>query len=180
MIFAPTPLDGAWLVDLERHEDDRGYFARTWCSREFADQGLESSVVQCSLSYNRTSGTLRGMHWQAAPHEEAKLVRCVRGAIWDVIIDMRPGSPSYTQHYGVELSAATGRALYVPRGFAHGFVTLEDDTEVFYQMTEFYAPDSSRGVRWDDPAFGIEWPVADPILNERDATYPDFMSDASS
>ncbi len=114
VIFTPTPLEGAWLVDLERHEDDRGYFARTWCAREFADQGLEPSVVQCSLSYNRTSGTLRGMHWQAAPHEEAKLVRCVRGAIWDVIIDMRPGSPSYTRHYGVELSAATGQGAVRP------------------------------------------------------------------
>lgn len=120
------------------------------------------------------------MHWQAAPHEEVKLVRCVRGAIWDVIIDVRPGSASYTRHYGVELSAVTGRALYVPRGFAHGFVTLEDDTEVFYQMTEFYAPDAARGVRWDDPAFGIEWPVADPKINVRDAAYPDFIPDTAS
>ncbi len=179
MIFTPTPLDGAWLVDLERHEDDRGFFARTWCAREFAARGLDPQLAQCSLSYNRRRGTLRGMHWQAAPHEEVKLVRCVRGAIWDVIIDLRPDSPDYTRHYGVELSAATGRALWVPRGFAHGFVTLENDTEIFYQMTDFYAPEAARGVRWNDPAFGIEWPVANPEMNERDATYPDFVPERS-
>jgi dTDP-4-dehydrorhamnose 3,5-epimerase len=175
VIFTPVPLDGAWLVDLERHEDDRGFFARTWCRREFEDRGLDATLVQCSLSHNRRRGTLRGMHWQEAPHQEVKLVRCVRGAVWDVIIDLRPGSPGYTRHYGVELTASSGRALYVPAGFAHGFVTLEDETEVFYQMSEFYAPGSARGVRWDDPAFGISWPVEEPSMNERDAGYPDFV-----
>ena len=136
--------------------------------------GLNSELVQCNVSYNRQRGTLRGMHWQAAPHAEAKLVRCTRGAIWDAIIDLRTDSPTYLQHFGVELTAASARALYVPEGMAHGFVTLEDDSEVSYQMSEFYEPAAARGIRWNDPAFAIEWPVTDPILHPRDASYPDF------
>jgi dTDP-4-dehydrorhamnose 3,5-epimerase len=175
MIFTPTPLRGAWLVDIDRREDPRGFFARTWCHREFEAQGLETRLVQCSMSHNLRRGTLRGMHWQAAPHEEVKLVRCSRGAIWDVIIDLRPASPTHTHHFAVELTAADCRALYIPAGFAHGFVTLADDTDVLYQMSEYYAPGAARGVRWNDPAFGIPWPVAEPILHERDAHYPDYV-----
>jgi dTDP-4-dehydrorhamnose 3,5-epimerase len=175
VIFTPTPLQGAWLVDVERREDSRGFFARTWCHRDFEAQGLETRLVQCSMSRNARRGTLRGMHWQAAPHEETKLVRCSRGAIWDVIIDLRAGSPTHTRHFGVELTAETGRALYIPAGCAHGFVTLVDDTDVLYQMSEYYAPEAARGVRWNDPAFGIAWPIADPILHERDAHYPDYV-----
>lgn len=175
MIFRPTALPGAFVIELERREDERGYFARTWCRREFETAGLETELVQCSLSHNRRRGTLRGMHWQAAPHAEVKLVRCARGAIWDAIVDLRPESPTYMRHFGVELTADHGCALYVPRGFGHGFVTLVDGTDVFYQMSDFYEPASTRGARWDDPAFGIEWPVTDPILHPRDAGYADFI-----
>ena len=174
MIFRPTPLEGAFIVEMERREDERGYFARTWCRREFAEMGLATDFPQSSVSYNRRRATLRGMHWQAAPHDEVKLVRCSHGAIWDAIIDLRPESPTYAQHFGVELTAASGRAIYVPRGFAHGFITLEDDSEVSYQISAFYEPSAARGVRWNDPAFGIAWPIADPILHPRDAAYPDF------
>lgn len=174
MIFQPTALPGAFVVELERREDERGYFARTWCRREFEAAGLDTELVQCSLSHNLRRSTLRGLHWQAAPHAEVKLVRCTTGAIWDVIIDLRPESPTFTKHFGVELTAANGRTLYIPKGFAHGFVTLTDATEVFYQMSEYYEPASTRGARWNDPAFGIEWPVTDPILHPRDAGYPDF------
>ena len=175
MIFSATPLSGAYVIDLERREDDRGFFARTWCRREFEEMGLNTNLVQCSISYSARRGTLRGMHWQVSPHEEAKLVRCVRGRIWDVVIDLRPESPTYTQHFGVELAAATGRSLYIPEGMAHGFVTLVDHTEVFYQMSHQYEPAAARGLRWNDPSFGIAWPVAEPILHERDATFPDFV-----
>jgi dTDP-4-dehydrorhamnose 3,5-epimerase len=174
VIFTATPLAGASLVELERREDERGFFARTWCRREFEAHGLDGGLVQCSLSRNRRRGTLRGMHWQAPPHGEAKLVRCTRGAIWDVIIDLRPDSPTYTKHFAAELTAETGRALYIPEGFAHGFLTLADDVDVFYQMSAFYEPSAARGVRWNDPAFGIAWPVVEPILHPRDASYPDF------
>lgn len=174
MRFVPTPLNGAWVVAPERWEDARGFFARTWCRREFAAQGLNTDLVQCSVSFNLRRGTLRGMHWQAPPHGETKLVRCFCGRIWDVIIDLRPDSPTYLRHYGIELSAETGTGLYVPEGCAHGFVTLEDPTEVFYQVSAFYEPLAARGVRWNDPAFGISWPVSDPILHPRDAAYPDF------
>jgi dTDP-4-dehydrorhamnose 3,5-epimerase len=180
LIFTPAPLAGAWLVDLERREDPRGFFARTWCRREFAAKGLDARLVQCSMSRNARRGTLRGMHWQVAPHEEVKLVRCSRGAVWDVIIDLRPGAPTYTRHFAAELTAESGRALYIPEGFAHGFVTLADDTDVLYQMTAFYEPGAGRGVRWNDPAFGIPWPVAEPILHERDASYPDFVPEEAA
>jgi dTDP-4-dehydrorhamnose 3,5-epimerase len=176
MIFAESPLNGAWLIEPERREDFRGFFARTFCQNEFAEKGLQTQFVQCSVSYNRREGTLRGMHFQAAPAEETKLVRCTRGAIFDVIIDLRRDSPTYKRHLAVELSAENGKELYIPEGFAHGFQTLEDGTEVFYQMTEFFAPEFARGVRWDDPAFGISWPSsrARTIL-DRDLSYPLFV-----
>ena len=180
MIFTPTPLEGAYLVDLERHEDERGYLARTWCRKEFEARGLNTGLVQCSQSYSRRRGTLRGLHWQVAPHAEAKLVRCVRGALWDVIVDLRSESTSYGRHFGARLDAGSGRALYVPEGLAHGYVTLEDHTEVFYQMSEYYHPESARGIRWNDPSFSIEWPVRDPILHPRDAAYPDFRLEPPS
>lgn len=172
MHFTETDLAGAYLIELERHEDPRGYFARTYCRREFERHGLNPAVVQCNLSYNATRGTLRGMHYQAAPHAEAKLVRCVSGRIHDVIVDIRRGSPTFLSHYVVELSAEDGRSLYVPEGFAHGFQTLTDDTVVHYQMSEYYEPDAGRGIRWDDPALAIAWPIANPILSERDAALP--------
>jgi len=173
--FTPTPLAGAWLVSLEPHTDERGFFARVWCAEEFAARKLDTRVAQCSLSFNQRRGTLRGMHWQAAPHEETKVVRCVRGALHDVIIDLRPDSATYTRHFAAELSAENRLALYVPAGFAHGFQTLADDTEILYQISEFYAPEAGRGVRWNDPAFGIRWPIAGPLLSERDRSYPDFV-----
>jgi dTDP-4-dehydrorhamnose 3,5-epimerase len=176
MIFSATPLDGAFLVSLDRHPDERGFFARTWCEQEFTTHGLETRLVQCSISVNRRTGTLRGLHFQASPYEEVKLVRCTRGAIFDVIVDLRPDSPTLARYYAVILNADNRDALYVPRGFAHGFQTLEDDTEVLYQMSEFYQPASARGVRWDDPAFGIAWPDVDErIITARDRAYPDFQ-----
>jgi len=178
MIFAETGLEGAFVVRIQRLEDDRGFFARTWCGREFEAQGLVAGLAQCSISFSARKGTLRGMHYQAAPFQEAKLVRCTRGSIHDVIIDLRPRSPTYMKHIGIVLSADNRDALYVPEGFAHGFQTLDDDTEVFYQMTEFHAPEYGRGVRWNDPAFGIEWPDNEPTMHERDRTYPDYSPDA--
>lgn len=174
MRFVPTGLAGACLVELEPIVDGRGQFARTFCSDEFERAGLPGSFVQCSLSRNDRAGTLRGMHYQDWPRPEAKLVRCVRGAAWDVLVDLRPQSPTYCTWIGVELSAANGLSIYVPPGVAHGFVTRQDDTDIFYQMTERYDPALARGVRWNDPAFGIDWPLAEPILSERDATLPDF------
>ena len=176
MIFRPTPLAGAMIVDPERIEDPRGFFARSWCRREAEAHGLDPRVVQCNISFNARRGTLRGMHYQVAPHAEAKLVRCTRGAVHDVIIDLRPGSATFKRHFAVVLTSSAHRMLYVPQGFAHGFQTLEDDTEVFYQMSEFHAPDSARGVRWNDPAFAIRWPDANPILSAPDRDYPDFAS----
>jgi dTDP-4-dehydrorhamnose 3,5-epimerase len=178
VIFTSAPLAGAMLVDLERHDDERGFFARAWCRREFAAAGLDPELAQASISRNRRRGTLRGMHYQAAPHEEDKVVRCVRGALYDVIIDLRPASPTYTRHFGVELTAENGRALFIPKGFAHGFQTLVDDTDVLYQMSQFYAAEAARGVRWNDPAFAVEWPISSPILHPRDASYPDFRRTA--
>lgn len=172
--FTETQLAGAWFVDSEPHVDERGLFERLWCAREFTEHGLPASFVQCSRSLTSRRGTLRGMHWQARPHAEDKLVRCTKGSIWDVIVDLRPDSPTRLQHVALELNARRGRALLVPKGFAHGFQTLEDDVEVVYHMTEFYEPSAARGARWDDPAFGIRWPIPDPILNPRDAAYPDF------
>lgn len=175
MIFTETELPGAFLVRPEPIEDHRGFFARIWCDREAEKAGLGVRWVQSSVSYNRRKGTLRGMHWQAPPHDEVKLVRCIAGAIHDVIIDLRPESPTWRRHLAVELSAGNRQMLYVPEGFAHGFETLEDHTVVEYRMSEFYEPDSARGLRWDDPAFGIRWPLDDPIITDRDRTYPDFQ-----
>jgi dTDP-4-dehydrorhamnose 3,5-epimerase len=177
VIFLPTPLPGAFVVEPERRFDERGYFARTWCRREFASAGLETNFVQSSVSKSLRYGTLRGMHWQAPPDEETKLVRCTRGAIWDAIIDLRQASPTYLKYFAVELTAESGWALYIPVGFAHGFVTLADETEVLYQMSNYFEPSSARGVRWNDPAFGISWPVFAPIVHPRDAAYPDFAPD---
>lgn len=179
MVFNETRLRGAFTIDLEVHGDERGSFARSFCWREFEAHGLNPRVVQCNVSHNRARGTLRGMHYQEAPHEEAKLIRCARGAMYDVIVDLRPESPTYRQWAGFELRAAAGRPsrmVYLPAGFAHGFQTLEDDTEVFYQMSEFYAPEAQRGFRWNDPAFAIEWPEAVRVISERDRTYPDFAA----
>lgn len=175
MIFTETPLPGAFVIEPERLEDTRGFFARTWCQREWEAHGLDPRLVQCSISFNKKKGTLRGMHYQAEPYGEVKLVRCTSGAIYDVIIDLRPQSPTFTQHYAVVLSADNRKMLYVPHNFAHGFQTLDDNTEVFYQMSELYTPEAARGVRWNDPAFRITWPDAQRIIIERDQQYPDFM-----
>jgi dTDP-4-dehydrorhamnose 3,5-epimerase len=179
VIFHEAALPGAFIIEMERREDERGYFARAWCEREFAAHGLNTRVAQCSVSFNRKRGTLRGLHYQVAPYEEAKLVRCTRGAIYDVIVDLRPSSPTFLQWAAVRLMAQDGRMLYVPEGCAHGFQTFLDDTEVFYQMSECYAPECARGVRWDDPAFRILWPaVAERIISPRDRDYPDFEPEA--
>lgn len=174
MIFQKTKLEGAWIVDLNRLEDERGFFARSFCQREFTGHGMNPRVAQCNVSHNEKKGTLRGMHIQISPFQEAKLVQCTRGAIYDVMIDMRPDSPTFCEHLGVVLSAENYRMLYIPEGFAHGFLTLENDTNVFYLMSEFYAPDCARGFRWDDPAFKIFWPDTPAVISERDAGYPDF------
>jgi len=182
MVFNETSLRGAFTIDLEVHGDERGSFARSFCWREFEAHGLNPRVAQCNVSHNRARGTLRGMHYQEAPHEEAKLIRCARGTMYDVIVDLRPESPTYRQWAGFELTAAPGRPsrmVYLPAGFAHGFQTLEDDTEVFYQMSEFYAPEAQRGFRWNDPAFAIQWPEAVRVISERDRTYPDFAGRAA-
>jgi dTDP-4-dehydrorhamnose 3,5-epimerase len=172
--FQETPLRGACVVDLAPIEDERGFFARSFCEQEFREHGLNPRVAQCNVSFNRRRGTLRGMHFQAAPKEEAKLVRCTAGAIFDVIVDLRPGSATYCRWFGVELSAGNRRALYVPEGLAHGFQTLTEDSEVLYQMSEVYHGDLARGLRWDDPRFAISWPVPQPVLSTRDRGYPDF------
>ena len=174
MIFQDTKLQGIVEIHLEPKSDERGFFARTWCQREFAQSGLNSKLVQCSVSFNSRTGTLRGMHYQAQPHAEAKLVRCTRGAIYDVVLDLRPESHTYKEWIAVVLTADKRNMVYVPEGCAHGFLTLADDTEVFYQMSEFYSPESARGVRWNDPAFRIVWPAAIEVISERDRTYPDF------
>jgi len=170
--FEQTPLIGGFTIDLERLEDDRGFFARSFCQEEFLARGLDPVVAQCSVSFNARRGTLRGLHYQAKPHEEAKLVRCTRGAIWDVIVDLREQSATRYHWHAAELTADNRRALYVPRGFAHGFQTLTDDSEVFYQMSEFYHPECARGIRWNDPILAIPWPVADPIVSPRDRKFP--------
>jgi dTDP-4-dehydrorhamnose 3,5-epimerase len=172
--FVPTSLGGAYIVDPEPRNDDRGFFARTWCQKEFEAHGLNPRLVQCNISFNRRKGTWRGMHYQEPPHEEAKLVRCTMGSICDVIVDLRPGSPTFRSHVTVTLSAENRKMLYIPEGFAHGFLTLEDNTEIFYQMSEFYAPESARGFRWNDPYFGIRLPLEVAVISERDRNLPDF------
>lgn len=175
MIFTETILKGAFLIEPERQEDERGFFARTWCQREFQQHGLRPRWVQCNISYNKKRGTLRGMHYQAPPHEEIKLVRCSRGAIYDVIIDLRPQSLTFKKHVAAELSAENCKMFYIPEGLAHGFQTLEDDCGVFYQMSEFYEASNARGVRWNDPAFRINWPEPVRVISARDQNYPDFL-----
>lgn len=176
MRFFETDLPGAYVLELEQRLDERGFFARVWCRDEFAALELTTEVAQCSISRSTKAGTLRGMHFQSAPHEEAKLVRCTRGAIYDVIVDLRPGR-TRGRWVGVELDADSGRALYVPEGFAHGFQTLEDDTDVLYMISTPYAPEAATGVRWDDPLFGIVWPNApERTISERDRTWPDFVA----
>jgi dTDP-4-dehydrorhamnose 3,5-epimerase len=194
MLFKETKLKDAYIIELELIEDNRGFFARSFCREEFRLQGINMNIVQCNISYNKKKGTLRGMHYQAAPYEEAKLVSCIKGAIYDVIIDIRPDSATYCQWIAVELTAHRSQLtayrlpltaycsqlpshhgmLYIPKGFAHGFITLSDQTEVFYQISEFYSPDHARGVRWNDPAFGIRWPEEVQLISERDNKYPDF------
>jgi dTDP-4-dehydrorhamnose 3,5-epimerase len=174
VIFTETPLPGALVIEPERLEDPRGFFARTWCERELEARRLETRIAQCSTSFNKKKGTLRGMHYQVAPAAETKIIRCVRGGLYDVILDLRPDSPTLMRHFAVVLTAENRKMLYVPTGFAHGFQTLEDDTELLYQMSEFYSPEHARGVRWDDPAFSIRWPEDDRTIVERDRSYPDF------
>jgi dTDP-4-dehydrorhamnose 3,5-epimerase len=172
MRFTPTNLEGAWLVELEPHGDERGFFARTFCAREFQDQGLVDRFAQCNTSWNATKGTLRGMHYQLPPSSEVKLVRCTSGSVLDLIVDLRTDSPTYLEHFAIELTARNRLALYIPEMFAHGFQTLEDGTEVFYQMSEFYAPKFATGLRYDDPRLRIRWPLPVVSISEKDRTWP--------
>ncbi|MFC4873658.1 dTDP-4-dehydrorhamnose 3,5-epimerase [Negadavirga shengliensis] len=174
MIFTETPLKGAYIVDIEKIEDERGFFGRSFCEREFEKQGLEKGLVQANVSFNKKKGTLRGMHYQIAPYEETKLVRCTGGAIFDVIVDLREDSPTYKKWFGVELTAGNYRMLYVPRQFAHGYITLEDNSAVNYMVSQFYAPGSERGIKYDDPQFGIKWPVEVQVISEKDNSHSYF------
>jgi dTDP-4-dehydrorhamnose 3,5-epimerase len=174
MKFIETTLPGVFEIHLEPKADERGFFARTWCRQEFETQGLNPQLAQCSVSVNMRKATLRGIHYQEAPYCEAKLVRCTQGAIYDVVVDLRPESPTFKGWIAVVLTAANRHMLYVPEGCGHGFLTLEDETEVFYQISQVYNAESSRGVRWDDPAFQINWPTRVSVISERDRTYPDF------
>jgi dTDP-4-dehydrorhamnose 3,5-epimerase len=175
VIFKELKLSGAFLVCPEPHADARGFYAGTWSADEFKARGLNPRIAQCSVSWNRLKGTLRGMHYQIAPYREAKLVRCTRGAIHDVLIDLRPDSPTFRQHVSAELTVENRHALYVPEGLAHGFISLTDDTEVFYQLSEFWSPSHARGVRWNDPAFAIPWPMKPAVIADRDNGYADFL-----
>ncbi len=179
MIFTPARLSGLCLVEMERHEDERGWFARSWCAQEFAEHGLNADLAQVSVSFNRLKGTLRGLHYQRPPHAEAKLVRCLGGAIWDVALDIRPASPTRGQWQAFELSAENGRALYVPEGFAHGFQTLAPASEVLYLISAFHAPEAAAGLRYDDPAFAIPWPLPVSSISPRDAAWPDYRAAAA-
>jgi dTDP-4-dehydrorhamnose 3,5-epimerase len=174
MKFTETPLPGAFVIELEKRGDDRGFFARFFCEREFAQHGLNHQIVQINNSSSKFPGTLRGMHYQLAPKAEDKVVRCIHGALLDVIIDLREDSPTFTKHFSVELSAENRKTLYVPKGFAHGFITLQPDTEAFYLLTEFYSPEHERGIRYNDPKFGIPWPMAPTVISDKDAKHPDF------
>lgn len=175
MIFRELTLPGVVEVKMEPNRDERGFFARSWCEKEFVQHGLNPRIVQCNVSFNTRKGTLRGMHYQATPFGEAKLVRCTAGAIYDVVVDLRPQSATFKRWCAVELSAENRDMLYIPEGVAHGFLTLADNTEISYQMSEYYHPDLSRGVRWNDPAFGIDWRFPVAVISERDRTYPDFV-----
>jgi dTDP-4-dehydrorhamnose 3,5-epimerase len=175
MVFKETRLKGAFIIELEKIADSRGFFSRAWCQKEFEANGLNPNVVQCNLSFNTSKGTLRGMHYQIPPHEEAKIVRCIRGKVYDVIIDLRPKSPTYLQWIGVELSSENRKMLYVPENFAHGYLTLADNTELFYQVSHFYFPESESGIRWNDPTVSIKWPQTNGlIITDKDKNWPDF------
>lgn len=177
MIFKETRLKGAFIVEPEKIEDNRGFFARAWCKREFETNGLNPNLLQSNISFNKAKRTLRGMHYQVAPREEVKLVRCTKGAIFDVIIDLRTDSPTYLKWIGVELTSYNHWMLYVPENFAHGYLTLTDDSEVFYHVSQFYSPDHERGIRWDDPVLAIDWPIdRNLIISEKDNSWPDFTS----
>jgi dTDP-4-dehydrorhamnose 3,5-epimerase len=177
MIFTETPITGAYLIDLQKHGDDRGFFARVFCCDEFGERGLQTQFVQINNSLSAERGTLRGLHYQLAPAEEVKVVRCVAGALWDVIVDIRPQSATFGRWFGAELSADNRRMMYAPRGMAHGFVTLADHTEAFYMVSAFYAPERERGIRWNDPRFGIEWPMTPIVMSDKDRHRPDFDPD---
>jgi dTDP-4-dehydrorhamnose 3,5-epimerase len=174
MIFTETPLGGAYVIDLEMRGDERGFFARAFCAREFADHGLARDMVQANNSLSSQKGTLRGMHYQLAPKAETKLVRCLRGALHDVILDLRSGSPTFGQSFGADLTADNRRMMYVPKGFAHGFVTLADNTEAYYLVDEFYAPEYERGIRWNDSRFSISWPIQPAVISEKDQNFRNF------
>jgi dTDP-4-dehydrorhamnose 3,5-epimerase len=181
MKFLETKLKGAYVIEIEPISDNRGFFARSWCQQEFRDRGLNPNLVQCNISFNTNKGTLRGMHYQAKPHEEAKLVRCTRGSIYDVIIDIRPDSSTFKSWLSIELSAENRKALYIPEGFAHGFQTLENNTEVFYQMSDFYHPESAKGIRWNDPTLAVDWLLRnDLIVSIKDQQYPLFETISTS
>lgn len=174
MIFTEAPIAGAYLIDLEKRDDGRGFFARVFCRNEFQQHGLETNFVQINNSLSMTRGTLRGLHYQLDPAAEVKVIRCISGALWDVIVDLRPDSPSFGRWFGAELSSENRRMMYAPRGVAHGFLTLAEETEAFYLVSAFYAPERERGVRWDDPRFRIEWPARPVLISDKDATRPDF------
>ncbi len=175
MIFTETKLKGSFVIELEKIEDKRGFFARIWDKKKFEEHGLDSNFVQCSISFSKKKGTVRGMHYQNVPHEEAKLIRCTKGKIFDVIIDLRPQSKTFKEWVGMELSDKNYKMLYAPKGFAHGFQTLVDNTEVFYQVSQYYMSDYSKGVRWNDPAFGIKWILTPTVISKRDQSYTDFL-----
>jgi len=176
MQFTATDLPGVYIIELERVEDERGFFARTWCQHEFEAHGLEAQLAQCSLSFNLKRGTLRGLHYQIEPHTESKLIRCTQGSLYDVAVDLRPASPAYRRWLAIELSADNRRMVYLPPGLAHGFQTLEDNTEVFYQISESYHPECACGARWDDTAFKIDWPMPPTVISPKDQQYPDFVA----
>ncbi len=179
MIFSETTLKDAYVIEPEKLQDERGFFARTWCQREFAGQGLNPGLVQCNISFNKRKGTLRGMHFQIFPHEETKLVRCTSGAVFDVIVDLRPESRTFKQWFAIELSSDNHKMIFIPEGFAHGFQTLTDNTELFYQMSEFFSPEYARGVRWNDPEFNINWPEKISIISEKDKSLG-FFEDSNN
>ncbi len=180
MRFVATELKDAWMVELDFHRDHRGGFARCFCAREFAERGLNPTVAQCNVSFNPRQGTLRGLHYQLPPAAESKLIRCTRGAVYDVIVDLRPDSPTYRQYFGVELSASNHRALYVPEMFAHAYQTMTDNTEVVYQVGEFYSPGHEKGIRYDDPAFAVEWPLPVNVISDKDSAWPLFADEAEA
>jgi dTDP-4-dehydrorhamnose 3,5-epimerase len=180
MIFTETKLKGAYIIDLNRVEDDRGFFGRVWCKREFEEHGLVADMAQANISFSKKKGTLRGLHYQREPHAEAKTIRCTMGSIWDVIVDLRPTSETYKQWIGVELTAENFRMLHIPKGFAHGFITLEDDTAVHYMVSTFYSPGAESGVRYNDPAFNIAWPIEPSIITAKDAQHPLYLEEVTN